>query len=371
VLSVDQRDKVTGLRVIGAKQHAEWNGLLSRARRHDFYHLPGYHLLAEKNGQGKVALYVYEDGEHFVALPLLVRPIESVAGLESHGRGLCDATSVYGYAGPLTTEVELSNQFLGDFREALLGAFREARVVSAFSRLHPLIRQPQVLSGLGEVQVIGRTASIDLAIPNEAQFLRYRKGHRYEVNRLRRMGATCQEDVEFSHLDEFVCMYVETMKRAGAADDYFFERGYFQGIAELPCTHLFICTLGAEVICGGLFTLCDGIVQYHLSGVRSEYQKLAPTKLLIDEVRRWANEHEAIVFHLGGGLGSQEDSLFQFKAGFTDRRHEFCVWRWVVEPEVYGNLCSAKEEWNRRSGLVSAGPDYFPAYRSPAAPTRL
>jgi sugar O-acyltransferase (sialic acid O-acetyltransferase NeuD family) len=358
----------SGLRVIGAEHQAEWEELLLRARRHDFYHLPSYHLLADKRGEGKARLFVYQDRDRFVALPLLIRSIESVPGLESAGKGLYDATSVYGYAGPLTSKAELTGEFLDDFRRALLSALREARVVAVFSRLHPLIDQQAVLSGLGESQVTGRTVSIDLTLPPDVQSSQYRQGHRYEINRLRRMGATCQDDTELHHLDEFVSMYGDTMARAGATGHYLFERDYFRDIVLMSGAHLFICTLNGETICGGLFVLCGGIVQYHLSGVRPEYQKLAPTKLMIDEVRLWANEQKAAVLHLGGGLGSQGDSLFDFKAGFSDRRHEFSVWRWVVEPVTYESLCSAKEVWNRRSGLRSVTADYFPAYRSPTAP---
>ena len=355
------------LSVLRAEQEEGWQAVLGRVRQHDFYHAPSYHLLAEKGGEGEASLFVYEDGDRFVALPLLIRPIETVPGLEVAGRGLYDATSVYGYAGPLTSRAELSDEFLDDFRRALIAALRQARVVTVFSRLHPLIDQRHVLSGLGESQVIGCTISIDLTLPADVQFSQYHKSHRYEINRLRRMGAACQEDTELRHLDEFVVMYTDAMKRANAAKKYFFEREYFQDIAGMLCAHLFICTLGGETACGGIFMLCDGIVQYHLSGWRSEFQKLAPTKLLIDGVRLWANDKKATVLHLGGGLGSRRDSLFQFKAGFSDRRHDFLVWRWVVEPGAYERLCSAKEIWNRRNGLNCAPPDYFPAYRATAA----
>ncbi len=356
---------MSGLRIIGVEHRAEWEGVLSRSRTHDFYHLPSYHLLAEKRGEGKANLYVYQDGDRFVALPLLIRQIETVSGLESAGQGLSDATSVYGYAGPLASEAELPDDFLDAFRGALFSAFRVARVVSVFSRLHPLIVQQPILSSLGESQVIGRTVSMDLLLPWDVQFSHYRENHRRGTNRLRRMGAKCQEDTGYRHLDEFVNVYEQTMRRANAAEGYFFEREYFLSLAGMADVHLFICTIEGEMLCGGLFTLCDGIVQYHLSGVRSEFQKLAPTKLLLDEARLWANEQKAWVLHLGGGLGSREDSLFHFKAGFSDRRHDFAVWRWIVDKDAYERLRREKEVWNQLHGLRSASADYFPAYRSP------
>jgi lipid II:glycine glycyltransferase (peptidoglycan interpeptide bridge formation enzyme) len=132
---------------------------------------------------------------------------------------------------------------------------------------------------------------------------------------------------------------------------------------------LFVCLLEGKVICGGLFILCDGIVQYHLSGTLGEFLELAPMKLLLDTVRLWANERKGRVLHLGGGVGAQEDSLFEFKAGFSDRRHEFAVWRWMLLPKIYDQLCQERRRWNSRNGFNSVATDYFPAYRCSTAST--
>lgn len=354
------------LRIIGAEEEQRWRDVLARSSQYDFFHLPRYHLLAEKRGEGKAQLFLYEEGDRFIALPLLLRPVEKVQGLEQIGQGWLDATSVYGYAGPVASQSELEEEFLNGFRRALSNALKEMRVVAVFSRLHPLIEQKHILSGLGECLNVGCTVSIDLTLPPEVQFSQYRQGHRYEMNRLKKQGAVCEIDTEFNHLDDFVAIYRETMKQRDAAEFYYFDDEFFHTFANMPEAHLFLCKLNEELMCAGLFTICNGVVQYFLSGTRHKFMKLAPTKLLIDEVRIWAIEQKAKVFHLGGGVGSKEDSLFQFKAGFSDRRHDFAVWRWIVEPEVYENLCRAKQEWNRRNGFICETADYFPAYRAPA-----
>jgi hypothetical protein len=66
------------------------------------------------------------------------------------------------------------------------------------------------------------------------------------------------------------------------------------------------------------------------------------------------------VLHLGGGRGGAEDSLFRFKAGFSDRRHAFATWRWVVRPEAYERLCAAR----RAAGGPEPPAGFFPAYRA-------
>jgi hypothetical protein len=130
--------------------------------------------------------------------------------------------------------------------------------------------------------------------------------------------------------------------------------------------HLFVCLDQGRPVCAGLFLVCEGILQYHLGGTLSNALKQAPMKLLVDEVRLWANTQGLRVFHLGGGTNPQpENSLLHFKLGFSDRAHTFRVWRWVLAPEVYQQLCLGKARWNEAQQVKAAVPEYFPAYRCP------
>ena len=78
-----------------------WLEILYEAAAFDSYHLPTYHRIAEARGEGVARLFVHREGECFVAMPLLVRPIATPA---ASGIGqLYDATSVYGYPGPIVS----------------------------------------------------------------------------------------------------------------------------------------------------------------------------------------------------------------------------------------------------------------------------
>jgi hypothetical protein len=89
-------------------------------------------------------------------------------------------------------------------------------------------------------------------------------------------------------------------------------------------------------------------------------------KLLIDTVRLWSIEQGLRVFHLGGGVAAQKDPLFSFKAGFSDERHPFTIWRWTVLPDVYAQLVSEKALWNESHNMQATTRLYFPEYRYPA-----
>lgn len=357
------------LAVFRTSQRDQWTAAISLAR-HDFYHLPGYHALAEANGEGTAHLFHFAEDDRAISLPLLLRPLNGVEGLDGADPGLQDATSVYGYAGPLVSHAALPEGFVSRFQAALIGALGDRKVVSIFSRLHPLLAQAQSLRGLGECQPSGQTVSLDLALPEQEQRAQIRSRYRPDINRTRRLGVTCIDDLEWRYLGEFISAYWENMRRVAAQDSYFFKHEYFDVLRrELGSRlHLFVALAGGRMAAGALIVECDGIVQYHLGATRDEFLELSPMKVILDTLRQWGSQRGTRVLHLGGGVGSREDSLFAFKAGFSDRRHLFLTWRWTLMLEISVALAEAKARWDEAHGLRAISGEYFPAYRCPTAP---
>jgi hypothetical protein len=354
-----------GIRVLEAGEREGWTAVLNASVRHDFHHLPQYHQVSEKRGEGRAALFVYHEEEHFIALPLLLRPVDA----EDPG-GWQDATSVYGYAGPVSSHETMPANIVENFQRALASALEERRVVAVFSRLHPLIEQRHLLSGLGECRENGHTISIDLQPPLEEQITGYSKSCRDSLKKLRKHGFVGVHDQEKRYLPEFISIYHETMRRVTAASSYFFDEAYFTLLTQElgAVSQLFVVLTAGQVAAATLCTICNGIVQDHLGGTRSEFLKYSPDRLVVDTERLWAKTAGAQVFHLGGGVGAQQDSVFRYKSGFSDRRHSFCTWRWIINAGVYEELCAERTRTNEVQGLRAGASGYFPAYRCPTAP---
>jgi hypothetical protein len=344
----------------------QWKQTVESCPEHDYYHLHGYHRLAEARGEGDAYLFVYAEGPYTVAIPLLLRPVTAIPGLETAGRQWRDATSVYGYCGPIASHAEIPEGVALGFRDLLSSELAALSVVCAFSRLNPLLLQAPLLAGMGECAVLGQTISIDLSASEDVQLAGYRKGYAYDIRRLRRDGMTCVHDDSFEHFDTFIELYQSTMRRVGASSYYLFDRSYFDALRDALAhrMHLFVTMLGSEVTSAGLFVECGGILQYHLSGTAEAFAKLASTKLLLDSVRAWAKHRGLRVFHLGGGVGGGQDNLFFFKSGFSQRRHEFQAWRWILQPDAYRNLAESRRAWRAANGTYSDAGGYFPAYRA-------
>jgi hypothetical protein len=355
------------LEEVTTQQPAEWARAMDRCASHDFYHLAPYHVMAEQAGEGEARLFVYTEGEYAIALPLLLCPLDEVEQLGLAGTGWMDATSVYGFPGPVGSHRDIPAAVTANFQGALRQRLCDLRVVTAFSRLNPLLNQRQLLAD-GEVYPVGHTVAIDLTLPPDLQRSYFRRAFKRKISKLRRLGLTVVRDQDGSYFEDFFRIYHETMRRVGATRRLFFSRDYFHRLRAAlgSCLDLFVCLLDGKPISAGLCIACHGILQFHLGGTLNRALQLAPMKLLVDELRLWGISQGLRVLHLGGGATTDPaDTLLHFKKGFSDRTHEFAVWRSILFPDVYQRLCEQNAQWSERHQLEPVSDDFFPAYRCP------
>lgn len=348
----------------------EWQDVLETSK-HDFHHLPGYVRLSASAEGGEPIAFMAREGERALLIPLIIRPVH--APFFPENLDVTDAVSPYGYAGPICTPSVAANhesvEFLRSAATRLIDSLKELRVASAIIRCHPLLTSAHgPLAEFGEFVEHGETVWIDLARDDRELRKEVRPGHRTEIDKLRASGFEVDIDEGSDRLGEFGRIYRETMDRVGARPSYYFGDQYF---AELKSAlgdrlRIFWAKRGNETASAAMFTECDGIVQYHLSGTADAYVRLHSSKLLIDAATKWAKARGNGVLHLGGGVGGREDSLFRFKAGFSKRRATFRTWRLVVDRAVYDDLCRS---WEHAAGrTLSSADHFFPAYRQPITP---
>ncbi len=353
---------------------ADWDRCLHDAR-HDFYHLPSYaKLSARMDGGHAEAVSVRDGAGQLLFLPYTVRPLPSIDWLGNQAAGLFDIVSPYGYPGPLVLG---DDDFLSAAIRQWSGAMRERNCVSGFIRMHPLLnkRSPAWMVG-GEMVERGRTVSIDLRQSDEEIWGHFRENHRRDIVKRKRQGLVASMEEGIEVLDAFAPIYYETMDRVGATKYYYFPREYFHDLKQALGSMMSVCMIRAangELLGGGIFTECDGIVQYHLGGTLASALQIRPSKLMFDFVCRWGKARGNHSFHLGGGFGAKEDSVYDFKAGFSPLRHPYHTWQLLFEPNAYQRLGQQRQALHRESLDV----DFFPIYRAevsdkrPSVPTQV
>ena len=329
---------------------------------HDIYHRPEYHELTGFAHQGTPYLFSYrEDGHHLFLWPYFLRPIAGTADF--------DVTSAYGYSGPVATG---DREFLARAWTSLFAHWREQRAVCAFTRFHPMMGNsrhvvtPQAAAGMS---LVGSTVSIDLSVPPGEQLRGYRRVLRQEIRAAREAGFTTAEDGGWESAAEFVRLYNETMTRRHARVDYRIDEEWLAHFRLALGSHarLFITRCQGRVA-AGLLTMQHGpFLHAHLTGINVEMAGRSPLKILLDDVRQWGSERGLRAFHLGGGLGGREDSLYHFKRRFSHVTHEFHVGRWVLNHDRYDELKRTHRQRMSEEGRPGPPPDFFPAYRYPPA----
>ncbi|WP_116472441.1 GNAT family N-acetyltransferase [Zobellella maritima] len=321
-----------------------WDKALSKCTNYDFYHTWEYHSVSCSNGEGEPILFDTYIGSIGLVFPLLERSI--------YGSDKKDLTSVYGYPGPL---------LYGDVNalniERVWRAFKifliESEYVSIFSRCHPLY----VDHCLEKYSCCsGKVVIIDLDKPEEEQLRCYRSNHKRGINKLNKMGIVCHFDNSHPRLSDFIDNYNATMQSLAASDSYFFNDAYYSKLIGSKgfSTRLYSCEYNGCVICSGLFMFCGEVVQYHLGGTKPGFNNLSPTKLMFDQVRKDAMALGYRYFCLGGGVGSCEDSLFNFKLGFSKHVENFRLIKIILDECEYRKLT--------RNIIDSSS--FFPLYRA-------
>jgi hypothetical protein len=329
---------------------SRWSGIVNKSKQFDFYHSQSYHLLEKENRPVLLVAFFNDD---FIALPLIVREIPNTK--------LFDCASVYGYCGPISS-FEFNNIPKGNltyFKEQLFLFFKDNNIITAFSRLHPLIFTDAFFNNFGMIKDINKTVAIDLRLSSGEQLKQYHKSHKAQIKKLRGNGFEIMEAQTKGDIDAFVNMYHETMHRVQAGENYLFNHHYFYEFLNNKCfeSKLLLAKKEGEILAGAIVTITNKIMQCHLSASSLKQIKESPKKLIIDEARLLGNNRGLDFFHLGGGVGgSDEDSLFYFKSGFSDYRCQYKIWQMIVDHEKYNELVEKAK--------VDVNNTFFPLYRA-------
>nr|WP_279052440.1 hypothetical protein [Acinetobacter tandoii] len=329
----------------------EWDTAVKKFN-FDIYHLSGWLKSSAVIDDGQAKGLMIKFGNNELLFPLIIRRIDSI---------FWDATSPYGYGGPLGDSV-LTNQEIDQLLQNAINFLKEHNCVSWFIRLHPILNI-EWNSKFGTIVEHGPTLSSDLSKTEEEHWSETQQRHQRGIKKaLKQSIYTKIEELNENNALIFSKIYLETMKHVNASDFYLFDDLYFIALAKnLKGRILLITAYDNETpIAASIFTYCQEskIIQYHLGGTLDAYRNLQPAKLITHIARAWGREKRYSILHLGGGFGASLDSLYEYKKGFSSNEHVFKTHRIVVNSDVYIKLLN-------KNGRVGQLTEYFPLYRKP------
>ncbi len=230
------------------------------------------------------------------------------------------------------------------------------RIVSEFVRFHPLIENQKYSLGNYNVIPLGQVIAMDCT-DEETLWMNMSSRNRNKIKKAINIGVSVSYG-GIEKLEEFIQIYEETMDRDNAEDYYYFKKEYYDCLFNDLKDNLLVFSAELE---GRTLSTCivfmeNGRLSYHLAGSTRISGNIYETNLLIYEVAKWGNRNGYRSFLLGGGVGSKEDYLYQFKRGFDDKHSfQFYIGKKIHLQDKYDELVSKRENIENMN--------FFPAYR--------
>ena len=341
----------------------QWDVLVTSFPDYDVYYLNGYVRAFKLHGDGEPFLFYYQKDDFRALSVIMMRDIaqfKPFCGEFEQGKYF-DVITPYGYGGFLT-DGNQSDYNIAGLHDTYVCFLKEHNVVSDFTRYHPLLKNAELLRKQFNVIDVGPTISIDTT-SKERIFENLERNNRNKIRKAQKNGVIIGHGHDPELWNDFIPIYEATMDKDHASDYYYFDKEFFLSIQNDLQGHyeMFYALYEGRMIAMSIILYANGKMHYHLSGSDIEYRNLAPTNLLLYEAACWGCDIGISQFHLGGGVGAGDDSLYKFKEGFNRKSSNmFSIGKTVVNQEMYDKLMDLRAQ---KDADFDKTTNYFPAYR--------
>lgn len=319
----------------------------------DIYFDLKYAKTYEQNNEGKVKEFIYENCLGSGKIVFLEREIP----IKINEKKYYDITTPYGYGGPIF-KIEKNiekNFFLDSFFSEFENYCKENNIISSFIRFHPLEKNYMGLEKYMELEEKSHTVAINLEsleVINKNLEKKCKKNLKKALKEKLTLKISSSEAI----LDFFE-LYKETMDKNSANKYYYFDINYFENLFENLDENIKIFSVyrGEDIVASSIIFLGSEFIHAHLGGNNKIAYDIGARTYLYLEIAKWGMLNNYKYFHLGGGYGGDESSLYKFKKGFNkNEEFKFIVGKKIFNTKIYDTL--AKE-------IFVKDKNYFPAYR--------
>lgn len=341
------------IRIFDISQSATWDEIVKSIPNYDVYYLSGYVKAFQIHGDGLPQMFYYENNGLRGIYVYMKRP----TAIE----GLYDSITPYGYGGFLL-EGDTSDENIKTLWAAYVWKMKEENIVDNFVRYHPVLANAVLMKTCSDVIDLGKTVAMDLT-SEEVIWTNIHSKNRNMICKAEKNGVTIHHARDYGLFKDFVRIYNETMDKDHAEAYYYFEEEFYKSIHEDLFDHyeMFYAVYGEQIIAMSIILFANRQMHYHLSGSMIEYRNLAPSNLLLYEAALWGCKQGYRTFHLGGGVGSNEDNLYKFKATFNRKSdYQFSIGKQIFNQERYDDLVRQRSQMDESFDMKSS---FFPLYR--------
>lgn len=250
------------------------------------------------------------------------------------GMPLCDASSPYGYGGPLCSTDDPA--FVAAAWQAYLEWMRAERVVVEYIRFHPVLGNERHYGG----NVVESRAVVCVDLEQEDIAAGYAVRQRQALKKATVAGLVYDEADLDSMIPEFAAFYRAGMSDIGADPFYLFADGYFEALAASGLARIGSCRApDGQLLAAALFLDGHGMREYHLAATCAAGRQASASTFVLHHGAQAARARGLRRLYLGGGSDARPDNpLLFFKSAFSPLRLAYRTGWTVFDASRYDDL---------------------------------
>lgn len=304
---------------------------------------------------------LHKEGEVIILMPFSLRKII----IHNKDTSYSDVTSFYGYSGPLF-DPKITQNDLNCFWHLADTWYQKNNVISEFMRFnlggnyqyYSGILKPTLNNVMGEILKDENTQW--MAFPSKVRN-NYRKAVNHGL-----VAKIYHQEITEEIIGIFHDIYIRTMERNKAENNYFFSLNYFKHLViNNPENTLLILICKEDVPISTELILLDKNTMYSfLGGTVAEFFNLRPNDFLKMEAMKWGRTNGFAKYILGGGRAN-EDSLYKYKKSFFPNTEDVVYYtgRKIINEVVYEKLVTMNLKYQYTIDASDIKTLYFPLYR--------
>ena len=284
----------------------------------DIYSTPQFYSLFEKENLTKAYCFVFRDQRDTAIYPYLQTHVNKLGYRLSED--YFDIQAPYGYNGLLTTTNDPS--FLDQFSYAFHSYCEDRNVIAEMIRFNPVLKNHQRCNHSENIHVLDNviidlTGGIDQVW--QYSFEKEVRGavRKAEKHYLEFEYYYCSE-LPSDRFSDFKEIYLSTMKRNNANEQYFFSEDFFDQLVKRISSRsiIFFALIDKKPVSTELVLLSDEIAYPYLGGTLAEANYCSPNTFLRHKLLQVLHEKNIKYYSMGGGL-KKDDKLYKYKRSFS------------------------------------------------------
>lgn len=331
------------LKVLTLKESKQWDEIVKTFKDYDVYYLSGYTKAFHLHGDGEPLLFFYEGNDIRGINVVMKRDISNdkhFSNLEKNK--YFDFATPYGYGGWIIEGDGSINQLTNEYKKWCV----DNGIISEFSRFHPVIGNQERVRDIYRIIDLGNTIAIDLD-SEEYIWDNFTSKNRNVIRKAIKNNVLIKKEYNNEIIEIFKDIYNQTMNRDNAEEYYYFNDEFYNSVLNdlKDNGEIFYAEYEGKIITTSIILRANNKLSYHLSGSLKEYGSLASTNLLLYEVAKWGSNNGYKTLHLGGGVGTKEDSLYSFKKAFNKNDGlQYSIGELIFDEEKYKWLVSLRKD---------------------------